>query len=321
MKFGITKFENFDPVQDIDLDKATVTIDAKFTNLGMFNYEPAAWDDIRKAFAMVPLNHPLWRPHEELGLKPWAVPVNTTTRPSIPEPEFDLPLLPLELWIPDDDTVPRSHHPIHCPSCPGTFNSIGALIHHCQCRECPGLQDHDEDNSSSDSDNDCSLDQDAVDKAYWEKYSDAFKCPICGFVPTQKAAIFMAEHMTIHSDERPFECDFPGCGKNFKSKIRLTAHRLIHQKDRPRPHKCDECGKAFTTKASLERHKKSHSNQREFECHICGKKSNTKGNLRSHLETHSQVGQFVCDEPGCEAKYKRKTDLHRHQRQNGHGEN
>ncbi|KAF5670262.1 hypothetical protein FCIRC_9000 [Fusarium circinatum] len=104
MKFGITKFTNFDPVEDIDLGQSTVTIDAQITNLAMYKYESSTWDGIRETIRMVPLYHPLWRPDSKLGESPWVAPGAVTVIPVMPTPEFDLPLLPIELWVPDDGT-------------------------------------------------------------------------------------------------------------------------------------------------------------------------------------------------------------------------
>ncbi|KAM0496633.1 hypothetical protein ACHAP8_007210 [Fusarium lateritium] len=139
MRFGIVKFEDFDPVQDIDLSQSTITVDARVTNLAMLDWEPSAWGDILEALRLVPLSHPLWRPDPNLGLTSWIAPDDTSSELAIlPEPEFDFPLLPVELWVPDDDTLPRSHYPVSCPNCLATFNSIGALIHHCRHQLCLG---------------------------------------------------------------------------------------------------------------------------------------------------------------------------------------
>lgn len=54
MRFGIVKWESFDPVQGIDFGKITITIDALVTNMGMSGYENSSWDSIRQIFHRVP---------------------------------------------------------------------------------------------------------------------------------------------------------------------------------------------------------------------------------------------------------------------------
>ncbi|KAH7147828.1 hypothetical protein DER46DRAFT_564225, partial [Fusarium sp. MPI-SDFR-AT-0072] len=165
MKFGITKSTNFDPVGDIDLGQSTVTIDAKITNMAMYNYEPNSWDGIRKTMSMVSLYHPLWRPDSKLGESPWVAPGAVTVTPVMPTPKFDLPLLPIELWVPDDDTSSRSHTPIPCPKCSDTFNSLGALVHHCRQQLCPIMGNNKDPLEASVDSGD--PEQDVIDKEYW----------------------------------------------------------------------------------------------------------------------------------------------------------
>ena len=152
MKFGIVKFETFDPVQDIDLQQATVTIDARLANMSMRKWDRAEWSGILKALHSVPLYHSSWRPARNLGPQSWITPEDGMESSSMPIPQFDLSLLPVEQWDPENDTVARSHFSVFCQNCRTSFNSIGTSIYHCRNKLCSGNGDahspHDSDDNS-----------------------------------------------------------------------------------------------------------------------------------------------------------------------------
>lgn len=143
MKFGIVKFENFDPVQDTDLQQATVTIDARLTNMSMRKWDRAEWSGILKALRSVPLYHSSWRPGRNLGLRSWITPEDGMESNSMLNLQFDPPLLPVKQWDPEDDIVARFHCPVFCQNCRTSFNSAGALIRHSQNGFRPQYRDGD----------------------------------------------------------------------------------------------------------------------------------------------------------------------------------
>ncbi|CAG7559699.1 unnamed protein product [Fusarium equiseti] len=79
MKFGIIKFENFDLVYDIDV-----------------RWDIADRGGILKALLSVSLYHSSWRHNHGLGLASWITPEDGMESNSMPNPQFDLPPLPVE---------------------------------------------------------------------------------------------------------------------------------------------------------------------------------------------------------------------------------
>ncbi len=59
-------------------------------------------------------------------------------------------------------------------------------------------------------------------------------------------------HKRVHSQERPFQCNY--CEKGFKQKCNLRTHERRHLGEKP--YRCDTkgCQKAFTTSSDLNRH-------------------------------------------------------------------
>lgn len=65
----------------------------------------------------------------------------------------------------------------------------------------------------------------------------------------------LAEHLTMHSTERPYLCDH--CGASFKTQNVQKKHiQTIHLN--PRSFGCDKCSKRFNTKYALRRHVRTH---------------------------------------------------------------
>lgn len=106
IKFGFTNGDRvFDHRTDIDLNQYTVTLDSWMTNVGMFNHAPKHWPKQREILRCVSLHHSWWRPHPSLGSRTWcrSADFDNQLQPCRPEPEFDVPLVPVEYCVRTDD--------------------------------------------------------------------------------------------------------------------------------------------------------------------------------------------------------------------------
>ncbi len=63
-----------------------------------------------------------------------------------------------------------------------------------------------------------------------------------------------AHIVAVHTNERPFKCDFAGCNKAFNRKSSRDTHRRVHSKDK---FECPICSKQFSFKCNLTAHKRN----------------------------------------------------------------
>lgn len=106
-------------------------------------------------------------------------------------------------------------------------------------------------------------------------------CDICG---KQFAVISQLRnhHLSIHSNERPYKCDF--CDLAFTLPTYLKAHIKKHISEKE--FKCEVCGKEFLRKKNLQVHANVHIGDRPFKCHICNKGLTTAKSRDMHVRTH-----------------------------------
>ncbi|ENH70659.1 Krueppel like proteinous protein 1 [Fusarium oxysporum f. sp. cubense race 1] len=303
MVFGVTDVPDdklFDPLQHIDLDLATVTIDSVFTNMAMKDFPTATWPTLRLTATHVPLHHPFWAVSPSLGNALWVGDWDSSIVPEAPRPEFEIDLLSIEAWV---DGHPRD--PFKCGKCTKNFSSAGQLLEHHRCSH--GLQ------NTRDLPELFGPDQDAVDKAYWDQRS--LKCPYCDYVsPVQ---VHMDKHVATHTGEQPCVCDHPGCTFKTASPSNLATHKMTHTGERN--HKCDYHGCTFTSISSsnLTVHKRQqHTKEKPHKCDWPGCDYGTahSPSLTIHKMKHTGEKPYKCDVPGCEFATTSQGNLNNHKR-------
>lgn len=124
-------------------------------------------------------------------------------------------------------------------------------------------------------------------------------------------------HMSTHSKEKPYECQYCGkkqaskgyhlehvkchgskdyscqeCSKSFPTRSRLQLHLKIHK---PKHFRCEQCDEAFVTKQGLKNHCITHTGEKSFECEHCGKiLARASALIRHRKLVHSQHRPYVC---------------------------
>ena len=122
----------------------------------------------------------------------------------------------------------------------------------------------------------------------------------------------MKEHEIVHSNERPFKCDF--CEKSFKRKETCSSHmERVHsqhmmkcklepnletpvlpppkkKEKNPRVYDCGICGKLFPCPSNLKIHTRMHTGERPFKCSYCPKDYRHKHDLNLHIrKVHPKI--------------------------------
>jgi len=156
-----------------------------------------------------------------------------------------------------------------------------------------------------------------------------YKCSHCEKV--LKAASDMKIHLTVHSSEKPFKCEFcfisfksqkilakhikkqhsenghverfkcEICGKDYSERSSLKAHQLKHMpggQETKRPHQCSACGISYACKSSLIKHvEEQHEGKDPVKhiCPICGKEFRKTKNFKAHHKAHLYGKEISCD--------------------------
>ena len=133
------------------------------------------------------------------------------------------------------------------------------------------------------------------------------KCNFCDAVFAFPSDL--KRHEMVHTDERPFKCDF--CEKSFRRKNECSSHmKNVHiKKNRP---ECETCGKSFASLSSLKKHKISHIFVKPFTCDYCPKGFGSNYSLRRHIEMVHQASikeSESSDLPVVEVKFELDNDF------------
>ncbi|KAJ2943457.1 hypothetical protein O0L34_g12264 [Tuta absoluta] len=133
-------------------------------------------------------------------------------------------------------------------------------------------------------------------------------CPIC--CQTFRKKKFLKSHMTVHSTEKPYECEL--CGKQFKHSSAAALHRRRHTEPPKKQFPCSICDKSFSVINALEIHMRSHTNEKPFTCAVCMRAFSHKHNMVRHMQTHDKVVQLKCEI--CHKVFPRESRLKYHMR-------
>uniref|UniRef100_UPI0037E77A70 zinc finger protein ZFP2-like n=1 Tax=Semicossyphus pulcher TaxID=241346 RepID=UPI0037E77A70 len=122
-----------------------------------------------------------------------------------------------------------------------------------------------------------------------------FPCPICSKV--FKFRSLLASHSLIHSEMRPYGCDF--CSRSFRRLSHLKRHREVVHANGARPLQsfvCHICGKDKKCRSQLARHVIIHTGERPYACDLCPARFNRSGNLQQHRKRMHGVGAEPTEE-------------------------
>ncbi|XP_044032122.1 zinc finger protein 436-like [Siniperca chuatsi] len=125
--------------------------------------------------------------------------------------------------------------------------------------------------------------------------ANMFPCPICSKVFKFKS--LLASHSLIHSEVRPYGCDF--CSRSFRRLSHLKRHReVVHANGARLPQSfiCHICGKDKKCRSQLARHVIIHTGERPFACDLCAARFNRRGNLQQHRKRMHGVGTAPAEE-------------------------
>lgn len=140
-----------------------------------------------------------------------------------------------------------------------------------------------------------------------------FKCDLCiDRVFSRKT--HLKRHMTIHTDERAFECIH--CNQKFRRRDHLQNHLNTHAQLRTK--KCNFCDYASTRSDHLRNHIRARHAEKDVPNEEnavicpepeCNRSFSSKKNLKAHEKCHS-IKTFNCKR--CDAQFSSKNDMNKH---------
>lgn len=125
----------------------------------------------------------------------------------------------------------------------------------------------------------------------------------------------MKKHEIVHSDERPFKCDY--CDKLFRRKYDCSRHMKVVHIQRMMKRKLEPTVEPGPSSSSSELvpqieppSKKKEKPKDGYDCETCGKSFSCPSHLKRHTIMHTDEKPFTCD--FCPKEFRRKYDRNRH---------
>ncbi|KAF7988628.1 hypothetical protein HCN44_001201 [Aphidius gifuensis] len=124
---------------------------------------------------------------------------------------------------------------------------------------------------------------------------ELYACDLCNY-KTPSLSKLINQHRGIHSDDRPFICEY--CGKGFKTNKQLRTHKIFHKNNNSNvTYQCNNCQRIFKNLRLLKLHNNTvHNEYKPFKCHYCDYSASTRSVLKLHLRRHTGEKPFSCDQ-------------------------
>lgn len=136
--------------------------------------------------------------------------------------------------------------------------------------------------------------------------NDLLFCQYCGKGFKEKYSLNI--HHKIHSNVRPYSCQYLDCDASFRSNYKLELHQTLHSNERL--YSCQYCGGLFKRKNSLHEHKKKSCKAQGKRKHpgtyneTDNKKRKLQGPVYCVCQSLEDGGDMIgCDEEKCEYKW------------------
>ena len=115
----------------------------------------------------------------------------------------------------------------------------------------------------------------------------SYVCELCGYATAHKSQI--KAHHRIHTGDL-YRCPMEGCKYEAPKRQMLKNHMAVHSDDRP--HQCNICGKAFGLRRGLKRHMMLHDPiASKVTCDVCNFTTSRNDKLREHQrKAHNMFG-------------------------------